>query len=244
MNRPNLHFSPIRGTIPEKLQGVVVMIGWIRTNRGKKRDTHYVVIPWSRVDGSGRNRNWQLKFDEQGFRFESRAHAKQTLDYFRVLIKQGHFNPLDWIEAKPHGFEKLARIYFEDQKEAVAKGDLSPSTPVYKERYMRLYYLPFFKGRDVKHIISLDLKRFYSQLPATLKKAKARLNVMAQLENFFGWCKEQQVIKGEIPRYTDMAKLRALGNEQRPKPKETTHMMVGADFERAIGQMQPGDRGI
>ena len=78
---------------------VVCMLGWVRLNRGKKWSTFYVVIPWDRLDGSGKKKNWQFKFDRNGDRFESEAHAHRHLEYLRALIDDKAFSPLDWIEA-------------------------------------------------------------------------------------------------------------------------------------------------
>jgi integrase len=194
------------------------------------------------MDGSGKKKNWQFKFDERGFRFESEAHAKQTHEHFRVLIRSGHFNPLDWVEGKPHAFETLAETYLKDYEQALERGEISPSTPAYKKRFMRLYYTPFFLGQDVKMIIPLTLKHFYNQLPMSLG-AKTRHNIMAELQKFFTWCEDEGVIK-VVPRFKDMRMLKRRAREERPEPRESTHLMCDSDFERAVKQMAEHDRPI
>jgi integrase len=218
------------------------MLGWIRVNRGKNKTSYYVVIPWDRMDGSGKKNNWQFKSDERGFRFESEAHARQTLEHFRVLIRSGNFNPLDWIEGKPHAFEKLAQTYLKDYEQALERGEISPSTLAYKQRFMELYYLRFFTGQDVKVIIPLTLKHFHNQLPMNLG-AKTRHNIMAELHKFFTWCEDEGVIKA-VPRFKGMRMLKRLAREERPEPRESTHLMTDIDFERALKQMAEDDRPI
>lgn len=217
------------------------MAGWIRTNRGKKQTTYYIVIPWDRMDGSVKRKNWQLPYDERGNRFESKAHAVQTLEFFRVLIRSGKFNPLDWIEAKPHALEKLVPDYLKEYRAEVDRGHISPSTLDKKRRDFDKHILPFFQGMDVKHIVNLDVGRFYQQLPKL--KAKTLLNIMSELKQFFSWCAEEGVI-GKAPRFTKMKDLRRQAKEQRPPVREATHVMPKEDFDKAVGKMHPADRPV
>jgi integrase len=219
------------------------MAGWIRTYQGKKKTTYYLVIPWDRMDGSGKKRNWQFKHDRQGDPFETMAQAERHLDYLRALIDDKVFNPLDWIDGKPHAFERLQEPYFKMCRQRVNRMEMSPSTIETKDRYWRRYFVPFFKGLDVKHITNLHLRRFHDQLPIMLK-AKARLNIIADLEGFFRWCKDEGVIVGDPPRYTGTKDLRKAAKEQRPKPRASTHMMSDEDFAAALGKMLPEDRPI
>ena len=219
------------------------MIGWVRANQGKKKTTYYVVIPWDQMDGSGEKKKWQFKHDKRGDRFDSEAHAKRFLEYLRILIDEGTFNPLDWVEVKPHSFEELHKQYLTHYEQKLPRGEISPSTLGYKRRYGNNYMAPFFNGLDVKHVANLTLSQFYNELPRGLK-AKTRHNIMTEVQKFFRWCKEQGVIKGEVPRYTEMAKLKRLAHEQRPQVTEQTHVMSDSDFELAVGQMAEDDRPI
>ena len=123
-------------SIAEK-EGRLTMIGWVRVNRGKRRTTYYVVIPWDRMDGSGEKKKWQLKYDKRGDRFDSEAHANRFLEYLRTLVDEGTFNPLDWPEQKPHGFEELEKQYLKHYVGKVERGEISPSTLECKRRHMR-----------------------------------------------------------------------------------------------------------
>lgn len=217
--------------------------GWIRVNRGKKKTTYYVVIPWLRMDAPGKRKNWQFKFDRRGVSFNSHARAQRHLDYLRALIDDHSFNPLDWIEGKPHTFERLQKTYFKACQQRVERTDMSPSTIKTKAGYWRRYFLPFFKSLDLNHITNLHIRQFHDQLPIKLK-AKARLNYIADLEAFFRWCKEEGIIKGDPPRYTGTKGLRKTAKEQRPKPRPSTHMMSDTTFVKALAQMAWSDQPI
>ena len=236
------------------------MLGWVRVNRGKKRSTFYVVIPWDRLDGSGKKKNWQFKFDRNGDRFESEAHAHRHLEYLRALIDDKAFSPLDWIEEKPHSFENLQETYFKACLSDVQRDEMSPSTIKTKRRYWRRYFLPFFSDMDVKHIRNIHLRQFHDQLPATLK-AKTRLNIVSDVEGVLRWCKEEEILKGAVPHFTGMKDLRKKAQKERPKPRRSTHiphrtpggcyqvrsLSPGSSFcvlEREDGQAvhSPGDR--
>jgi integrase len=219
------------------------MKGWVRVNRGKKRNTYYVVVPWDAMDGSGRKKKWQFKFDKRGDRFDSKAHGDRFLEYLRTLIDEGTFNPLDWVEQKPHSLEELEKQYLQHYEEKVERGEISPSTLRVKKRYFKNYFRPYFAGRDMKYVVNLELAKFHSQLPQGLK-AKTRVNIMSELNTFVEWAKSQGVIKGEVPRYTEMANLKRLAQEERPPVREQTHLMPDADFERAVAQMEASDRPI
>lgn len=218
------------------------MKGWVRVNRGKKRITHYVVIPWDAMEGSGQKKKWHFKFDKRGDRFESYKHAERFLEFLRSFIDEGTFNPLDWAEAKPHGFEELKAQYLKHYEEKLFRGEISPSTLSGKRRYMESYLEPFFRGLDVKYVANLTLAQFYNQLPK--RKAKTRFNIMTETHRFFQWCKDQGVIKGDVPRYTEMAKLKQLAQEERPPVREDTHMMSDEDFAATLEAMNKQDRPI
>lgn len=219
------------------------MVGRVRINRGRKKTTYYVVIPWDRMDGSRAKKKWHFKYDKRGDRFDSEAHANRFLEYLRTLIDEGTFNPLDWVEQKPHSLEELEKQYLQHYEEKVERNEISPSTLGVKKRYFKNYFTPYFAGRDMKYVVNLDLAKFYSQFPQE-RKAKTRFNIMSELNTFFEWAKSQGVIKGEVPRYTEMANLKRLAQEQRPPVREQTHLMPDANFELAMAQMDASDRPI
>ena len=212
------------------------MVGWVRMNQGKKKTTYYVVIPWDRMDGSGKKKKWQFKYDRGGYRFESYIHADRFLNYLRSLVDSNEFNPLDWADESPHSFEALGKLYLEGYTEKYQDGKISSSTLASKRRYMRQYFIPFFKGRELRYLTDLTLSQFYSSLPATLK-AKTKFNIMSELKTLFRWVKSQKVIKGEIPRYTEMKELKERAKEQTPPVKEETHLMQDEDFELALNHI-------
>jgi integrase len=195
------------------------------------------------MDGSSETKKWQFKYDKRGDRFDSETHANRFLEYLRTLIDEGTFNPLDWTEQKPHSLEELEKQYLQHYEEKTKRGEISPSTLGAKKRYFKKYFRPFFSGRDIKYVVNLDLAKFYSQLPQRLK-AKTRLNIMSELNTFFEWAKSQGVIRGEVPRYTEMPQLKRLAQEQRPPVREQTHHMSDAHFELAMAQLEANDRPI
>lgn len=218
------------------------MIGWVRVNKGKKRNTYYVVIPWDCMDGSGKKKKWQFPFGRDGSKFRYFDEADRHLNYLRALIDDGAFNPLDWIEEKPHSFESLQKTYFKACQRDVEENEMSPSTIATKQRYWRKYFLSFFSGMDVKHVRNIHLRQFYDQLPKM--KAKTRLNIMSDVENFLKWCKEEEILKGDVSHYTGMKALRKKAKKERPEPRVSTHMMSDADYEKALGKMDNHDRPI
>lgn len=218
------------------------MIGWVRVNQGKRKTTYYVVIPWDRMDGYGEKKKWHFKYDKRGDKFDSKRHAERFLEYLRTLIDEKTFNPLDWVEKKPHAFEELVPLYLQDYEKNVQKGEISPSTLAVKKRYMDNYFMPFLRGQDVKRIIALTLKQFYNQLPFDLK-AKTRLNIMSELNTFLTWAEEEGVIS-KAPRFTGVNDLKKQAKKERPPVREATHWMPDDDFELALSHMDEWDRPI
>jgi integrase len=195
------------------------------------------------MDGSGKKKKWQFKYDKRGDRFDSDAHANRFLEYLRALIDEGTFNPLDWVEHKPHSFEELQKLYLQHYQGKLEREEISPSTLAVKDRYFKNYFSPFFAGRDIKYVVNLDLAKFYSQLPQGLK-AKTRLNIMSEINTFFEWAKNQGVIQSKVPCYTEMPQLKRLAQEERPPVREQTHLMSDGDFDAVMAKMDSWDRPI
>jgi integrase len=80
-------------------------------------------------------------------------------------------------------------------KEAVAnKGQLSWSYIGPLKGYVSNYIKPFFKGKDVRDIRTVDVKAFYKTLPDNLSP-KMHKNILNGLENLFNTLLQDEVIE-------------------------------------------------
>ena len=67
------------------------------------------------------------------------------------------------------------------------------------ERYVRLYYTPFFGMADMRKIRAGDIEDFHMNLPSHLK-AKTKKNILIELKAFLNWLYKREVI-ARVPTF-------------------------------------------
>lgn len=120
----------------------------------------------------------------------------QSLDtYQRALILSSHiqheidnhiFDSSHYIAAdlKKFYFENLIDNWLAEKEKEADKGQLSWSYINPLKGHYRNYITPFFKGKDIRDIRTVDIKEFYRHLPDRLSP-KTHKNILNALENLF-----------------------------------------------------------
>lgn len=124
--------------------------------------------------------------DKQGNILDSYERAYRVLTTIRYEIDQGIFDPTKYRKADLTDFLFETRIdkWYQRKEKDVEKGNRAPSYTKCLRTYIKHYYKPFFKGRDVREIRTYDIDKFYEQLPSK-KSLKYIKNIINALENFF-----------------------------------------------------------
>jgi len=119
----------------------------------------------------------------------------RVLETIRYEIDQHIFDPSRYVSAdlKSFLFETLIESWYEGKSKEAEKGHLARSYTRCLKHYKDAFFLPFFKGMDVREIRTYHIQEFYDSLPVerdtkqgkkkyTLKYYK---NILNALENFF-----------------------------------------------------------
>lgn len=134
------------------------------------------------VKGHGRLRIFS---DRTGHSLDSHERANRVLIAIRYEIDQHIFDPSRYVSTniKNFLFENRIEAWLASKEKEVEKGNLAPSYIKNLKNYKNNYYLPFFKGKDIREIRAYHIHQFYEQLPK--KEPKYLKNIMNALENFF-----------------------------------------------------------
>lgn len=123
--------------------------------------------------------------DRQGHPLDSSERAARVLESIRYELDQHTFDPAKYVAAdlKDFKFENRIDAWYQSKKKEVEKTNLANSYVRILNCYIGNYYLPYFKGLDVRDIRAYHIQQFYEQLPN--KSLKYIKNIMDALENFF-----------------------------------------------------------
>lgn len=124
--------------------------------------------------------------DKTGHPLDSFARAQRVLDSIRYEVDQHIFNPEKYIKAdlKQYLFETRIEAWYHGKIKEVEKGNLAPSYTKELRRYTDRFYLPYFKGKDVREIRTFHITEFYDNVPSS-NSLKYTKNILNALENFF-----------------------------------------------------------
>ena len=123
--------------------------------------------------------------DRQGHPLDSYHRATRVLESIRYEIDQHSFDPTRYVavDLKNFLFETRVEAWYQSKLSEVKRGNLAKSYTRKLNCYINSYYLPFFKGKDVRDIRTYHIQEFYDRLPIlSLKYTK---NINTALEGFF-----------------------------------------------------------
>ncbi len=142
-------------------------------------------------------RHGRLKIysDKLGLSLDSHQRANRVLESIRYEFDQHIFDPARYVAANIQDFKFEVRVegWYQSKLKEVEKGDLAESYTSKLKCYTEYYYLPFFKGMDIRDIRTFHIQQFYDQLPST-KSLKYLKNIMGGLKHFFNTLKRFEYI--------------------------------------------------
>jgi len=124
--------------------------------------------------------------DKQGQALDSFQRALILLSHIQHEIENHIFDPSKYVasDIKKFYFENLLDKWISDKERDAEKGQLSYSYINPLKGHIGNYIKPYFKGKDVRDIRTIDVKEFGRQLPDKLSP-KTQKNIINALENFF-----------------------------------------------------------
>ncbi len=135
-------------------------IGYICPNCKTVPNRFYIDIFWNG------NRH-AVCSDKQGQPLDTYPRALNLLAHIQYEIDNHIFDPLRYVagDLKKYLFENQIAQFLKEKELEETKGNISPSYIDSLKNYIFNYYLPFFKGRDVRDVRTTEVKEFYLQLP-------------------------------------------------------------------------------
>jgi len=125
--------------------------------------------------------------------------AQNKLIEINQAIREKHFNPVDFTDAKinERKFENQIELWLKEKINREAQGELSPGTLKDYKGYV-VNYFKFYNSIDVRDIRLHELTAFKDTL--TSVSIKTRKNIINALRNFFNWLYERGTIE-KIPSF-------------------------------------------
>jgi hypothetical protein len=119
---------------------------------------------------------YRISRDTDGHLLDSYKRAHRLLESIRKEIDDGIFTIANYLPKEVERFR--GKFLFPKWYEVKKSEGRAPSHLREIERYIRLYYVPFFMNKDIRKIKAGDTEDFYMNLPVHLKsKTKKRLIV-------------------------------------------------------------------
>jgi integrase/endogenous inhibitor of DNA gyrase (YacG/DUF329 family) len=135
--------------------------------------------------------------DTDGHILDSYKRAHRLLESIRREIDQGVFSLSNYLPKEIERFR--GKVLFPKWYEVKISEGRAPSHIREIERYVRLYYKPFFGMTDIRKIRAGDIEDFYMNLPGHLK-AKTKKNILIELRAFLHWLYKREIIS-RIPAF-------------------------------------------
>src|SRR4030042_4504929 len=159
--------------------------------------------------------------DLQGKTLRSFADAYALRSLAESEMDSKKFDPEKWITKSSVNYKFKAQInaWYEEKLAWLRQGQLAPSYVPKIEQYIRLYYMPFFQGFDVREIRTHHIREFIKQFPEKLS-AKYKRKILDALRNFFHWLLEDKAITDmptfrriEVPEHIPVTISREIQNK-------------------------------
>lgn len=188
------------------------------------------------VSWRDRNKRWEVGFKWKGkvrqyyswtfqgtrwsFTKENAHIAHEYAAHIRSLMRPNDqgivtFDPgqLTGSRKSAYSFDRYVNTVFKEYDRQVKAGDRKKEYVDHLKRYHRLYWLPAFKGLDIREINPAVLKEFYFSLADKGLSKKYRQNVMDPLKMIMRQvCEECRIQPPKFPDYKEK-------RNERPVPK-------------------------
>ncbi len=134
--------------------------------------------------------------DKLGQPLDSYQRALNIFLKIQGEIETHTFDPLRYVKKDLQAFlfENLIEDWKLEKEEAANKDKLSWSYVGPLKGHIKRYILPFFKGKDIRDIRKIDIKKFYRNLPDNLSP-KTHKNILDSLQNFFNDLVDDEIIE-------------------------------------------------
>lgn len=134
--------------------------------------------------------------DKTGQALDTYERAFKLLASIQTEIDNHTFDPTKYVKKDQQKFlfGTLIESWLADKEKEASKGKLSWSYIHPLKGHINNYILPFFQGKDIRDIRTIDIKEFYKQLPDRLS-AKTQKNILDEMRNFFNRMIEDEVIE-------------------------------------------------
>jgi len=135
--------------------------------------------------------------DIDGHILDSYKRAHRLLESIRREIDQGIFSLSNYLPREIERFR--GKVLFPKWYEVKVSEGRAPSHLRELERYVRLYYKPFYYMFDMRKIRAGNVEDFYMNLPVHLSP-KTKKNILIELRAFLNWLYKREVIS-RIPAF-------------------------------------------
>ena len=134
--------------------------------------------------------------DKQGQALDSYQRALVLLSHIQHEIDNHIFDPSKYVasDIQRFYFENLLDTWIADKEKEAEKGQLSYSYVKPLKGHIENYIKPYFIGKDIRDIRTIDIKEFYRQLPDKLSP-KTQKNIVNALENFFNTLLSDEILE-------------------------------------------------
>ena len=155
------------------------------------------------LDFSWKGRRIRLFCDQYGKPLDSYNRALLLKSKIETESENHQFDPNRYVGAdlKDYIFETRISEWLNSKMIRVSDGELAESYTSRLRIYIDRYYMPFFRGRDVREIRTINIKKFLETLSDQAKDTSKKLspkykrNIIDALENFFNVLVQDEVIK-------------------------------------------------
>ena len=148
----------------------------------------------------GRGKEVTIRYTKANKRLTDIIDAISTMKRIDEELKTGEFEPIEYASKADRDFFKFERQsndYVSLQEQRVKRGELAPYSFEGKERYHRLYLVPFFRDAFVDEISRIDVLNFYNSFT---DKLRTRDLATQELKCFLRFLNDVELIKN-VPRF-------------------------------------------
>jgi integrase len=149
-----------------------------------------------RVDIHFSGNRYFICSDKQGQALDTYQRSLILLSHIQHEIDNHIFDPSKYVasDIQRFYFENLLDTWIADKEKETEKGQLSYSYVKPLKGHIENYIKPYFKGKDIRDIRTIDIKEFYRQLPDKLSP-KTQKNIVNALENFFNTLLSDEILE-------------------------------------------------
>jgi integrase len=160
----------------------------------------------------GKGKEITIRYTKANKRITDIIDALSVMKRIDEELLYEEFNPMDYvsgIDREFFKFKNLSESYVKLQRDRVQRNEITPYTFEGKERYHRLYLVPYFKESFVDQIGKRDILHFYNSFVDKLRTRDLRVQ---ELRVFLNYLHEHEYLK-VVPKFPRTAASRKLDGE-------------------------------